>query len=570
MPPRTTAPGSPTRCSARSTHERSLVDASGSVTVGGRVAQPTPPAPARGAAPRRRTRTPPRVRARRRRRRTKGRTTGRPAVSRATCATAHAAPKSANGAVERRVTAERAAEAHQTMPSSSAPAGARPSRAGSRSAVVDGTSRASPPRSSARRSRPATSWCSAARARTPPAAARAPRAAASRCRPLSVYDTPSPAAGNPVPRTSRRQRVGGRDTPTGPRRPRPPASAPRRSEPARCSRARARASGRPSRARARRRAARAAGRGGSPAGNRSRRSPASAPLSSGRDAEAALARSALDGLVPLAPGRIRRREQATHRRIAPRARPGPRVERWTSPRRREQRARHVQRPPGGSRRRTDVTRAPARERVAPLGRGSHASADHGDARPRNRAARRREPRVRRRELRPGRRAPGWPVASRTWRKTPWPSELEAAVDRARAPDALEPDRVVPAASARAPRRRARGTRPRSGGSGCTRSARAARASGRAGACAHRESGKRASAGSGRRSPSASAAGGSTSRDAASGRRVGARVREDGQSSAGSHRGAASRTRRSRRARRRRRRSASPTHFTEPASSPCTK
>ena len=178
---------------------------------------------------------------------------------------------------------------------------------------------------------------------------------------------------------------------------------------------------------------------------------------------------------------------------------------------REERPRDVQRPAHrlAPAHRDDL--APGRERVQPLGRRRH---------PAPTTATRVGVLVRlvgvdgarvAREL-VGNASPGWPGATQhVAEDVPCPSSSKPPSTARTRVDARRHEALVPAACARAAPRRARGTRRPSGGSGRRRVCDERPERARRRAVAHREPGKRASAGSGRRSRSASAAGGSPPR-----------------------------------------------------------
>ena len=132
---------------------------------------------------------------------------------------------------------------------------------------------------------------------------------------------------------------------------------------------------RASRARARRRAARAAGRGGSRGWKPVAQITCSAPFSSGCDAEA-LARRARAARPSSRPGGYEGASSAAEHRA--RARRGSVAWKRGEPAAREERPRHVERPP---QRLAPAHRGDPRaggERVQPLGRRRHAGADDGD------------------------------------------------------------------------------------------------------------------------------------------------------------------------------------------------
>ena len=162
--------------------------------------------------------------------------------------------------------------------------------------------------------------------------------------------------------------------------------------------------------------------------------------------------------------------------------------------------------------------------------------------------------------------PGCPGASSTWRNVPWPSSSKPAVD-ARTASMRTTRRLSSQPLARAPRRRARGTPRPSGGSGRAREATSGRASDASSASRRRAPGT-TSAGSGRRSRSASRAAGSPPPAAARPPRGRGRAAKTA-ISPGSSPPWRSVTYATKPA------SPPPTmatrdHFTEPASSPCTK
>ena len=380
MPPRTTAPGLPDRASASSVeHERPLVDA-GREVDGRRLGRPgrpeheqeRAPAPARpSAAPGPAELAavlgvgePQRAASRR------GRAPARAATSRRrthSAGSSGAATSSSRRERHRRAELEQP-ERHRDPARLVAEAGGGRARRRARRRR----------RSSARRARAATRRRARARARQ--AARNGTSAAASRdsSRPLSVYDMPHPAQEAPCGVLHPDEGVGGRIGPLRRRRPRARACAPSSVRPRH---RRVGVEHEPAAVASRARAPRRAGEQrivpeAAPEAGRADR-PGRPPSTRGGDPEAALARRALERLVPVAPGRVRGRGAAP-RAIAARSAGERRVEARPG-RASRTAAAGVERP---AKRLAPANRDDARarrERVQPLRRRGHPGADDRDA-----------------------------------------------------------------------------------------------------------------------------------------------------------------------------------------------
>ena len=243
---------------------------------------------------------------------------------------------------------------------------------------------------------------------------------------------------------------------------------------------------RASRARAPRRARASSGSCAEPAPEAGRADHLLRAVHLGRDPEPRA--GLLDRLVPRPAGRVGRREQ--RRAGSPRARPAPCAWKRGEPAAREERPRHVERPPH---------RLAAAHRRHPRARRRARSATRSPPpSPRRRRRRRRRTRAaRRRGLPAGRRRAPRARSARDgrWRRAragtcPAPSSSNPpSTARIRSIRLLD-DRGVPADPRAQLARRARGTRRRSGGSGRRRSATSGQGLRRAECRPHREPGKR--------------------------------------------------------------------------------